>query len=86
MGQEDESIIEEIAARNGVSVEEAREELDGFQKYAYDKLKEQALKEKPRVYKRDKSKNKPEFNKLVKKRRAKAKHDAKARKLNRKKK
>jgi hypothetical protein len=86
MDEEDESVIEDIAARNGVTVEEAQEELDGFQKYAYDKLKEQALKEKPRIYKRDKSKNKPEFNKMVKKRRAKAKHDAKARKTNRKKK
>lgn len=36
-------------------------------------------------WKRDKSKNTPEFNKMAKKRRAKAKHDAKNRKKNRKK-
>lgn len=36
-------------------------------------------------YHRDKRLNKPEFNKKVKKRRAKAKHDAKARKRNQKK-
>ncbi len=36
--------------------------------------------------KRDKSQNTPEFNKLIKKRRDKAKHDAKSRKINQKKK
>lgn len=86
MNQEDKSVIEDIAARNGVSVEEARRELEGFERYAFDKIKADLAKEKPRVYKRDKSKNKPEFNKMVKKRRAKAKHDAKGRKVNRKKK
>ncbi len=35
--------------------------------------------------KRDKSKNTPEFNKKATKRRTKAKHDAKARKANQKK-
>jgi predicted RNA-binding protein Jag len=82
-----EKIIEDLAASNGISVEEAASEMKSYLKFVRDKVNTEVLKEhQQRVFKRDKRKNKVEFNVMAKKRRSKAKFDAKGRKANRKRK
>lgn len=53
--------------------------------YSDERIDDLILGRNNKSFKRDKSENTPEFNAKWKKRRAKAKHDSKARKKNRKK-